>query len=140
MILPVDRAFFSNIYRVYRACNIRCFSLEKMTSQTKWKIEKNRIDNMPLEEKRQLYKPGDYIILDKVDPWCKFVIKNKDIEMLKHTLDDLTEFEKIKLDSSKDKELSEKVSIFQGDITKLEVNFHLLIYDSGNSILYFNCM
>lgn len=95
---------------------------------------------MPLEEKRQLYKPGDYIILDKVDPWCKFVIKNKDIEMLKHTLDDLTEFEKIKLDSSKDKELSEKVSIFQGDITKLEVNFHLLIYDSGNSIIYFNCM
>ncbi|KAL0810501.1 hypothetical protein ABMA28_010624 [Loxostege sticticalis] len=132
MILPVDRAFFSNIYRVYRTCNIRCFSLEKMTSQTKWKIEKNRIDNMPLEEKRQLYKPGDYIILDKVDPWCKFVIKNKDIEMLKHTLDDLTEFEKIKLDSSKDKELSEKVSIFQGDITKLEID---AIVNAANSRL-----
>ncbi|XP_028162884.1 ADP-ribose glycohydrolase MACROD1-like [Ostrinia furnacalis] len=121
MILPANRAIFFSIFHVYRAQLVRPFCVEKMTTQSKWKVEKNKIANLPLEEKRKLYKPGDYIILDKVDPWCKFVIKNRDIEMLKHTLDDLTEFQKIKLDPSKDKELSEKVSIFQGDITKLEV-------------------
>lgn len=87
---------------------------------------------MPLEEKRKLYKSSDFTILDKVDPWCKYVIKHKEVESLKHNLDDLTEFKKVRLDSSKDKELAEKVSIFQGDITTLEIDS---IVNAANSRL-----
>ncbi|KOB72159.1 LRP16 protein [Operophtera brumata] len=80
-----------------------------MTSQPKWKIEKKKILSMPIQEKRQLYKSADFVILDKVDPWFKYVVLNKGIEAKKHTLEDLNEFRKIKLDPSKNKVLSEKI-------------------------------
>lgn len=92
-----------------------------MTTQPKWKSEKTKLLSLPLAEKRLLYKSSDFVILDKVDPWCKYAILNKGIEAKKHNLEDLNEFQKIKLDSAKNKALSEKVSIFKGDITKLEV-------------------
>ncbi|CAH0403665.1 unnamed protein product [Chilo suppressalis] len=104
-----------------------------MTTQSKWKVEKNKILNMPLEEKRKIYRNSDFIVLDRVDPWSKFFSKNeKEIENFKHTLDDLTEFQKIKLDSSKNKELADRISIFQGDITKLEID---AIVNAANSRL-----
>ncbi|KAJ2943154.1 hypothetical protein O0L34_g18863 [Tuta absoluta] len=103
-----------------------------MTTEAKWKLEKSRIQNLPLEEKRSLYKAKDFVTLDHVDPWNRYVIKNKDIESKKHNLDDLTEFRKIKLETEKNKELAGKVSIYKGDITKLEID---AIVNAANSML-----
>ncbi|XP_026764018.2 macro domain-containing protein CT2219-like [Galleria mellonella] len=99
------------------------FSLPKMTAQQKWTIEKMNILSLPLEDKRKLYKGPDYIVLDNIDPWSKYVTQNKQaLESKKHTSDDINEFKKIQIDSNKNKKISEKVSIFKGDITKLEVD------------------
>ncbi|KAI5633449.1 macro domain-containing protein [Phthorimaea operculella] len=103
-----------------------------MTTEAKWKLEKSRILNLPLEEKRSLYKSKDYVILDHVDPWNRYVIKNKDVASKKHNLDDLTEFRKINLETEKNKDLAEKVSIYKGDITKLEID---AIVNAANSML-----
>ncbi|CAH2098840.1 unnamed protein product [Euphydryas editha] len=103
-----------------------------MSQQPKWEDEKNRILSLSLEEKRKLYKSNDYIDVNQVDPWSIYAVKNKDIEAKKHTVEDLNEFKKFKIDPAKNKELSEKVSIFKGDITKLEVD---AIVNAANSRL-----
>nr|XP_026483932.1 uncharacterized protein LOC113391979 [Vanessa tameamea] len=108
------------------------YSVTKMSQQPKWEVEKSRILSLSADDKRKLYKFDDYIIIDKVDPWSTYVVKNKDVEMKKHTNEDVTEFRKIEIDSSKNKELSGKVSIFKGDITKLEVD---AIVNAANSRL-----
>ncbi|XP_059062577.1 macro domain-containing protein CT2219-like [Achroia grisella] len=111
----------------------RLLSLANMTSESKWNNVKKDILSLPLEEKRKLYKGGDYIALDNVDPWWKYVTQNKkELESKKHTLDDLTEFQKIQISTARNKEISKKVSIFKGDITKLEVD---AIVNAANSRL-----
>lgn len=92
-----------------------------MSSQSKWMIEKNRILSLPIGEKRKLYKSKDFVTANQIDPWCTYVVKNNDVEIKKHNLEDLNEFQKIKLNKEKNKILGEKVSIYRGDITKLEV-------------------
>lgn len=113
-------ACFRNFSQVFQQ---NCFySLLKMTTQATWKTEKNRILALSLEEKRKLYKNSVYVKLDSVDPWCKYVVTNKGIEAKKPTVDDLCEFKNITLNTEKNIFLSEKISLFQGDITKLEVS------------------
>ncbi|XP_034837666.1 macro domain-containing protein CT2219-like [Maniola hyperantus] len=99
---------------------------------TEWESEKDRIMSFPIEEKRKLYKSDDYIILNRVDSWCKYFAENKGLEAKNPTAEDVTEFRKIKIDTEKNKELADKVSIFKGDITKLEVD---AIVNAANSIL-----
>ncbi|KAJ0170470.1 hypothetical protein K1T71_013841 [Dendrolimus kikuchii] len=133
MISAVKVQWFKNNFPPLTIVDlVRSYSLVKMTTQAKWKIEKNRIINLPLEEKRKLYKSKDYVILDKVDPWNKYIITNKGLEDKKHTLDDLNEFKKIELDAKQNKSLAERVSIFRGDITKLEID---AIVNAANSML-----
>ncbi|CAK1546837.1 unnamed protein product [Leptosia nina] len=103
-----------------------------MGSQSKWMIEKNRILSLPIEEKRKLYKSSDYITVNQVDPWCNYVVRNKDVEDKKHNLEDLNEFRKIKLNQEQNKSLAERVSLFRGDITKLEID---AIVNAANSRL-----
>ncbi|VVD01025.1 unnamed protein product [Leptidea sinapis] len=98
--------------------NFRKYSIVKMTSN--WMTEKIKISSLSIEDKRKTYRSNEYVILDKVDPWHKYVAGSKDIENKKHTQEDLNEFRKIKLNEEKNAELAEKVSIFRGDITKLE--------------------
>ncbi|XP_046974518.1 macro domain-containing protein RSc0334-like [Vanessa cardui] len=137
ILLPVSVSlgkYFPSFVRI-TACSFQqhCFySVTKMSQQPKWEVEKSRILSLSADDKRKLYKFDDYIIVDKVDPWSIYVVKNKDVETKKHTNEDLTEFRKIKIDSAKNKELSEKVSIFKGDITKLEVD---AIVNAANSRL-----
>ncbi|XP_013198969.1 macro domain-containing protein RSc0334-like [Amyelois transitella] len=112
----------------------RFYTLPKMNSDPKWKIEKERIISLPLEEKRKLYKTSDFIVVDSVDPWKKYVdiLKTKGTTLQKPNKDDETEFKKIKINVEKNLELANKVSIFKGDITKLEVD---AIVNAANSRL-----
>ncbi|XP_073965794.1 macro domain-containing protein PG1779-like [Choristoneura fumiferana] len=138
MSSPVYRALFrgirptSQIRPYIQFKNHRSYSLKNMTSPAKWKIEKNKLLNMPIEERRKVYRSSDYVTVNKVEPWNKYVINNKGIEAKKHTLEDLEVFKKIKIIPELNKDLSEKVSIFKGDITKLEVD---AIVNAANSLL-----
>ena len=101
----------------------RLYSSLKMSKVAKWEEEKAKILLLPIEEKRKLYKASDYLTINQVDSWSLYYSKNEGIKDKKHTNEDLTEFRKIKIDPEKNKELIEKVSIFKGDITKLEVSY-----------------
>ncbi|XP_028027589.1 uncharacterized protein LOC114241068 [Bombyx mandarina] len=116
----------------YILAQIRCFSVATMVNSTKWEIEKNRILKLSLEEKRKIYKSSDFIDLENVDPWSKYLNKSQGIDSKKSTTDDLKEFEKIKINTEKNKSISERISIFKGDITKLEID---AIVNAANSRL-----
>lgn len=117
-IIQVNSSIFN--YKIQRTC-----SLTKMTTQAKWKIEKNRVLNLPLQEKRKLYRTCEYITLDNIYTWTKYAKENEHIKTKLHTEDDHNEMKKININHDKNAYLAEKVSIFKGDITKLEVGLHL---------------
>lgn len=91
-------------------------------SEPKWKKEKEKNLNLSLDDRRKKYSVKDFLNVNMIDPWNSYIIRHKDIESKKTTLDDLTEFQKIKINNALNKELAQKVSIFEGDITKLEVS------------------
>ncbi|XP_041985641.1 macro domain-containing protein RSc0334-like [Aricia agestis] len=126
---------FPSSAKIAKVSLLSCSNLNlrftRMASNQKWSVEKSRILGLPTEEKRKLYK-SDFITLDKVETWSQYFDLNKGIADKKPTDDDLNEFRKITLDSGKNKELSQKVSIFKGDITKLEVD---AIINAANSRL-----
>lgn len=140
MLLPVNTGIISNRFCSSIAKNFiqsRFFSIIKMSSASQWKEEKERILALPTEEKRKLYKSGDYITIDKVDPWIFYVQDNQSLQDKKHTVEDLNEFRKIKLNSERNININHKVSIFKGDITKLEVTQMCIIGDKPPKMFTF---
>lgn len=124
MLSPTWRKIFDKILFICQntgVFNTHFCSLVKMPHTT-WRGLKADLLCMPLEERRKRYAIQDYMTVVKVDPWCNYVIRHKGIETKKHTLDDLTEFKKVKINTSLNKKLSQKVSLYKGDITKLEVS------------------
>lgn len=103
----------------------RFYSLAKMTNLN-WESEKARLVNMSREDRRKRFGKEDYITLDTIQSWRIYTIKHKSLEMKKPTLDDLTEFKKITLNQALNKQLLEKVAVYTGDITKLEVKLKLI--------------
>ncbi|KAJ8706119.1 hypothetical protein PYW07_010896 [Mythimna separata] len=94
-------------------------------TEPKWVTVKRSLLSMGPDDRRKagMYDKKTVVTVDTIDPWHNYVIRNKNIEKdRKHTLDDLTEFKKIKIDAEQNKELTQKVSIFRGDITTLEVS------------------
>ncbi|XP_068624520.1 macro domain-containing protein CT2219-like [Battus philenor] len=138
MLSPVFRCsqFCKNIFQFNKSVTdnnlYRTYSITKMTTHSKWKIEKNRILNLPLEEKRKLYRTSEYIILDRIYTWLQHARENEHIKTKIRTQDDLNEWKKFKINPEKNVSLAEKVSIFKGDITKLEID---AIVNAANSRL-----
>lgn len=102
----------------------------KMSTETKWQAEKERILNLPTEEKRKLCKPG-FITVDGIDSWRKYYtnsVSNKTTT----GAGDKEELAKISLKSDLNKSLAEKVSIYKGDITSLEID---AIVNAANALL-----
>ncbi|EFN83678.1 MACRO domain-containing protein 2 [Harpegnathos saltator] len=83
--------------------------------------EKKKFLNMPVEEKRALYK-GQVITLDQIPTWSEYWNENKSTIAIK----DLKKTEEI------DEDLATKISIWQGDITSLEID---AIVNAANSSL-----
>ncbi|GBP26290.1 O-acetyl-ADP-ribose deacetylase MACROD2 [Eumeta japonica] len=102
-----------------------------MTTQARWMIEKNKILNLSLEEKRKLYK-SDFLTLATVNTWAEYAKQNELSFDKNHELEDLAEFQKITINPDHNKRLADKVSIFRGDITKLEID---AIVNAANSRL-----
>jgi len=84
---------------------------------------KEELLHMDQETKRGLYKCGDnFVPLDKIPPWPEYVEKNqKDIDNLALGEDIITKLLKGKLYKVNDT-LNRKVTLFQGDITTLEID------------------
>lgn len=142
-MLPVKRVIFNNFPsvvtskrsgfycdlnypQVFSICTYfqsRFYSLAKMTTNLKWESDKARLLNMSLEDRRKRFEKNDYVTLDTIQSWRIYTIKHKNLKEKKPTLDDLTEFKKTILNKELNKQLLEKVAIYAGDITKLEVKF-----------------
>uniref|UniRef100_A0A8C5JHB3 MACD2 deacetylase n=1 Tax=Junco hyemalis TaxID=40217 RepID=A0A8C5JHB3_JUNHY len=75
-----------------------------------WREEKERLLKMTLEERRKEYL-GDYVALKTIPTWMED-LKSKSESDGENTKDDL----------QGKKSLSEKVSLYRGDITLLEVD------------------
>lgn len=76
-----------------------------------WASEKNRILNLPLDKKRALYAKNSFIGLDGIKTW-------KEIAETQTSSDDTT---KPSIDKSWNNAICNKISIYEGDITQLEV-------------------
>ncbi|XP_053970442.1 macro domain-containing protein CT2219-like [Hylaeus anthracinus] len=86
-----------------------------------FEVEKQKFLTMPMEEKRKYYK-GSITTLDQIPTWVDYWHKNKsNIGLLT-----LEKVEKV------DNELANKVSMWQGDITSLEID---AIVNAANSRL-----
>lgn len=86
---------------------------------TRWQEEKQRYLELSIEEKRKLYTSKNSTVISKILPWKAYFEKNeiqsftnlpKDAGFIKPTLDEIRNIE-----------LANKVSVWQGDITTLEV-------------------
>ncbi|XP_006622521.1 uncharacterized protein LOC102677590 isoform X2 [Apis dorsata] len=86
-----------------------------------FEIEKQKFLNMPPEEKRKYYK-GIINTIDEIPTWFQYWNKNK----ANINLTDLEKIEKI------NEEMANKISIWQGDITSLEID---AIVNAANSTL-----
>ncbi|CAN8202804.1 unnamed protein product, partial [Coccothraustes coccothraustes] len=85
-----------------------------------WREEKERLLKMTLEERRKEYL-GDYVALKTIPTW---------MEDLKSKSE--SDGENAKEDLQGKKSLSEKVSLYRGDITLLEVD---AIVNAGDGLL-----
>ncbi|KAG6797339.1 hypothetical protein HZU73_07409 [Apis mellifera caucasica] len=93
----------------------------KPQSRMSFEVEKQKFLNMPPEEKRKYYK-GIINTIDEIPTWFQYWNKNKtNINMI-----DLEKIEKI------NEEMANKISIWQGDITSLEID---AIVNAANSSL-----
>ncbi|XP_039280649.1 macro domain-containing protein RSc0334 isoform X2 [Nilaparvata lugens] len=80
---------------------------------------KDKILNLSLDEKRKLYKCGaKYVILDKVETWADFY--SRDNQRLVDDYNKTYGGQKSEFDANV--ELNRKVSMWQGDITTLEID------------------
>ncbi|KAM6956317.1 ADP-ribose glycohydrolase MACROD2 [Aplochiton taeniatus] len=94
-----------------------------------WKTEKERLFRLDLEERRKEYRRSDYVTLDKIHTWRQARKENGEEEG-KETLSG--------------GRVSDKVSLYKGDITILEVDAIVnavdgCIHKAAGSCLYDEC-
>jgi len=104
----------------------------KMSSSdaSPWQKEKERLSKLTLEERRDQYfcGPREYKDLSEIETWQEQFMRNKKSLSEKVSEKDLTQFEEEFPDLSKSnlkhdtKKLASKVSLYVGDITKLEID------------------
>ncbi|XP_033192019.2 macro domain-containing protein PG1779 isoform X1 [Bombus vancouverensis nearcticus] len=96
-------------------------SVNHPEAKMSFEVEKQKFLTMPLEEKRKYYK-GSVITLDQIPTWAEYWTKNKgNIGIM-----NLEKVEKV------EEEMAKKISIWQGDITSLEID---AIVNAANSSL-----
>lgn len=84
-----------------------------------WQEEKEKYLSMSADNKRNVYKGREYVKLDAIPTWKQYATEH-------HTPAGQTDHASTPLrhpiDATKNEKLAEKVSVFIGDITSLEVS------------------
>jgi len=110
------------------------------TKSTNWEEERERMINLSTDDRRKEYFCDDFITLEKIQTW------NEEVGNMKATksdseLDDDKEILKIKEEllnnfeskDLKDIDLAEKISVYEGDITRLEIDS--IVNAANNSLM-----
>lgn len=113
------------------AYNIRGRSLSLKSNSTtvrmgKWESEKAKYLNMSIEEKRKFYKRL-YDTLDGIPTWKEYATQ----QTLGEAIPLLPSH---KIDAKKNEQIAQKVSLFIGDITTLEVRQLITYYTVINTL------
>lgn len=104
-----------------KLCFISDFTFRTMSNKTS---EKEKYLNMPINNKRMQYSCGEnFKTLDSIEPWSKYFTRQKDR---------LTQYGERETKFPVDSTLNNKVSLWTGDITHLEID---AIVNAANSSL-----
>ena len=88
-----------------------------------WKSEKTRLSELNLENRRKEYSCGDkFVPLDQIQTWQNYFHDNEKALTEKVSEKDVNTFSSKNPDLQSVEGLASKVSIFRGDITKLEID------------------
>lgn len=90
-------------------------------SSSSWQNEKDQLTKLDTESRRKGYST-DFVPLTDIAPWTKYYDDNKKSLSEKVSEKDVTAFAKTYPHFSAPPSFSSKVSLFRGDITKLEVD------------------
>ncbi|XP_044269215.1 macro domain-containing protein CT2219-like [Tribolium madens] len=94
---------------------IRALASATKLKMTDWKVEKEKFLSMSLDAKRKLYASKEFKQISDIPTWEEYAKK----ATLASQIPRKTDFQ---IDSSLNSSLRKKVSIFQGDITTLEID------------------
>lgn len=86
-----------------------------------WSEDKKRFLEMDLDAKRKFYKMKKYVTLDDISTWRDDCEKEHFAATKPLTEADKDQFQEFSIDSSLNKIIASKISIWRGDITELEV-------------------
>ncbi|KAK6301429.1 hypothetical protein J4Q44_G00274820 [Coregonus suidteri] len=98
-----------------------------------WKTEKDRVLKMSWEERRKGYRRSEYVPLDKIFTWRQTQQSKEDMSYFLPRIMKAVNFLRpsfsITVEEERKDLLSDKVSLYKGDITILEVE---AIVNAGN--------
>lgn len=99
-----------------------------------WQEEKKKFLSLNLDDKRKLYKcKSDYKTLNNIPTWKQYAATNQ----LVNAVPVLANTE---INKDLNAVLADKISVYKGDITTLEVSCEKYKRRSSNCHCFFNCL
>lgn len=117
-MLPLSLANFICRQSVVRTSNsfVLCLNRFLVTKMSNWESEKQKFISMTCENKKQFYSAKNIYKVENIPTWIQYA---KDQEPLPEKIPMLSETQ---LDTAKNPVVANKISVFKGDITTLEVS------------------
>nr|CAH7721502.1 unnamed protein product [Callosobruchus chinensis] len=121
-MLCLSKSAVSQVASLFKSLKYSPVFLQ-ISNMSNWQAEKEKFLKMDHNEKRKLYK--NFVTLEEIPTWRQYA---KGTELLPK----MAILGENKIDSTKNKDLADKISYFSGDITTLEID---AIVNAANSSL-----